>query len=44
MTLILNNEDVKSVLTMEITMEALDKHSRLDSSPPLELSPVKGGE
>jgi alanine dehydrogenase len=28
MTLILNNEDVKSVLTMEITMEALDKAYR----------------
>ncbi|MFQ5903499.1 MAG: hypothetical protein ACE5JO_07405, partial [Candidatus Binatia bacterium] len=25
MTLILNNDDVKSVLTMEITMEALEK-------------------
>ena len=28
MTLILNNEDVKSVLTMEITMEALDRAYR----------------
>src|SRR5262245_62728917 len=28
MTLILNNEDVQDVLTMEITMEALDKAYR----------------